>query len=89
MNNDYIRLVYISHLINLSFTTRVFIKHFRLEQLLIQPLRAGTIYRFIDIWKADMRIDTIYEISFYYNYSILTNEYSRYPSRKPETVMFR
>ena len=68
--------------------------------------RAGTIYRYIDnidIWKADTRIDTIYEISiqgknfrpylfllpFYYNYSILTNVNSPYPSGKPETVMFR
>ena len=66
----------------------------------------GKIYRFIDnidIWKADTRIDTIYEIlirgkkfrpylfllPFYYNYSILTNENSRYPSGNPETVMFR
>ena len=69
-------------------------------------VRAGTIYWYIDkidIWKADTRIDMIYEISiwgkkfppylfllpFDYNYSILINENSRFPSGKPETVMFR
>ena len=59
----------------------------------IHNLGLGQYIDKIDIWNADMRIDTIYEISILTSLLLqlfnLTNENSRYPSGKPETVMCR
>ena len=88
-------------MIYLSNREKTVYNQINLKKLLVN--RAGTIHRYIlirsifekpifDLWNIDQGKQFqpyLFLLSFYYNYSILTNENSRYPSGKPKTVMFR